>query len=198
MDPFLPDVKPGIVVPVIGRIAVALQSCNIVRVLFRTAFTEMIWNMPFLSGFLAVKRIAIQLRATFFTFGSAMGTVKKFSDRQNFMHPNQFGSLFFFYFPFVVNAYDVGHGPPLPLIPKNDEELYHRGLVVSIFYRQLLRTKTLSPEKVVANFRFQLPVALCFEFYYEMPAVKALLTGHFTNTLIHVHTRRKSYAPYVV
>ena len=44
-----------------------------------------------------------------------MGTVKKLPDRQNFMHPNQFGSLFFFYFPFVVNAYDIGHGAPLAL-----------------------------------------------------------------------------------
>ena len=44
MDPFLPDVKPGIVVPVIRRVALALQSCNVVSVLFSTALTEIIWG----------------------------------------------------------------------------------------------------------------------------------------------------------
>jgi hypothetical protein len=69
--------------------------------------------MAVLLGCLPVKRVNSQLRTAFLTLRSAVGTVKNLPDCQNFVHSNQFGSLFVFYFSFFVNGYDIGHGCPL-------------------------------------------------------------------------------------
>ena len=61
MNPFLPDVKPGIVVPVIRRVAVALQPLYVVSVFFRAAFAKIIGNMSVLPVCLPVKRVNSQL-----------------------------------------------------------------------------------------------------------------------------------------